>query len=248
MPALRKAALCPTLPSQETLCGRCPFLASLAFPFLTALYLLPPLFLTSSVVKAPPAPRSFCAILAPPLIPHTAVARVCLPRWPSRCHPRAVVRWPPPTPPHPMHSPTPAHPVRAALRYCRVLRPGGAVVVARAGSGHLHELRQLAGAPSRTAPKQFAAGQGEMYCRFCSQERYRGAMLLDLLEMTSFCRRASPERLQAMRQHAGAGGQSEGADAEDHGHEKAVTVDIITSTHRVWLGTGGFAESPGNLY
>jgi TPP-dependent pyruvate/acetoin dehydrogenase alpha subunit len=87
-----------------------------------------------------------------------------------------------------------------------------------------------------------------MYCRFSRQERYHGAMLLDMLEMTSFCRRASPECLQAMRQRAGAGGQSRSVGAEDQGLGMAVTIDIITSTHRVWLGTGGFAERPDSLY
>jgi hypothetical protein len=120
--------------------------------------------------------------------------------------------------------------------------------VARAGPSHLQELRQLSGAPARTAPKQFAAGQGEMYCRFTSQERYRGDMLLDLLQMTSFCRRASPERQEAMRRHAGVGSRSEGGEGGEQGRGMAVTVDIITSTHRVWLGTGGFAEMPDNLY
>jgi len=120
--------------------------------------------------------------------------------------------------------------------YCRVLRPGGAVVVARAGPRHLKELRALSGAPTFSEPKQFAAGQGELYCRFASEERYRGEVLLHLLETTPFCRRASPERQAAMRRYA-----------EDE-EGLLLTVDIISTTHRVWLGTGGFAEKPDNLY
>ena len=41
---------------------------------------------------------------------------------------------------------------------------------------------------------------------------------------------------------AAAGGGADGGGGLD------VTLDVITSTHRVWLGTGGFAECPEALY
>ena len=108
----------------------------------------------------------------------------------------------------------------------RVLRPGGAVVVARAGSDHLQELRQLAGEEPWRPPKELTQGFGENYLRVRSQERYQGDTAVSLLEMTPFVRHAPAERRDAM--HALAAGD---------GIE--TTVDVIISTHRVWLGTGG---------
>ena len=71
--------------------------------------------------------------------------------------------------------------------------------------------------------------------------------------MTPFCRKAPHERKAALRRAAAAdaaanaagGGADGGADG---GGGLDVTLDVITSTHRVWLGTGGFAECPEALY
>lgn len=110
---------------------------------------------------------------------------------------------------------------------CRVLGPGGAVVVARAGNRHLRELQQR-GSDTPSEPKQFAAGLAEEYVRVCTQETYRGQLATGLLEMS------------------GLGGQAHGLIAGGGGDDDAdiqlvapVTVDLICSTHRVWLGTGG---------
>ena len=106
---------------------------------------------------------------------------------------------------------------------CRVLRPGGAVVVARAGNRHLRELRP-SDAFASDEPKQFAAGLAEQYVRVCTEERYRGALATELLAM------------------AGVGGASDTLLDSGSGEVQLaapVTVDLICSTHRVWLGTGG---------
>lgn len=109
--------------------------------------------------------------------------------------------------------------------FCRVLRPGGAVIVARPGGRHLQELTTRGN--SEEAPKQFAAGLGEQYVRVCTEEHYEGALATHLLEMAG-CSDSAKDLL-----------------VDEHS-EKAmprlatpVTVDLIISTHRVWLGTGG---------
>ena len=99
--------------------------------------------------------------------------------------------------------------------FCRVLKPGGAVVVARAGSTHLHELRSAdEQREAEQPPKQFAAGLAEQYVRVCTEERYSGASAASLLVMEARQQPADEEELRC-------------------------TVDVIVSTHRVWLGTGG---------
>ena len=109
---------------------------------------------------------------------------------------------------------------------CRVLRPGGAVIVARGGFDHLRSLYALAGADALAAPrapKQFTAGLAENYARIRSKESFRGEMAASLLAMTPFVQRAPTsvrERLYSLP-------------------ELTTTVDVIMSTHRVWLGTGG---------
>ena len=107
---------------------------------------------------------------------------------------------------------------------CRVLHPGGAVVVARSGNRHLRELRPSE-AFGNDEPKQFAAGLAEQYIRVCTEEHYRGALATELLTM------------------AGVGGTASDALLDSGGDEvqltAPVTVDLICSTHRVWLGTGG---------
>jgi len=116
--------------------------------------------------------------------------------------------------------------------FCRVLRPGGAVVVARAGPEHLIELKRTAAKqmntldPKAGAPKQFAAGLAENYVRVRSEAVYSAQMADNLLRMTPSLRglwRDAPDKHSALRQTAADG----------------VTVDLIISTHRVWLGTGG---------
>mmetsp|Transcript_6632 Transcript_6632/g.20674 ORF Transcript_6632/g.20674 Transcript_6632/m.20674 type:complete len:111 (+) Transcript_6632:407-739(+) len=110
----------------------------------------------------------------------------------------------------------------------------------------------MCGAPAPATPKQFSAGQAEMYCRFTSQERYEGEVLLDLQNMTPFYRRSKPyANANKIRDRS-----SLALDARTMGGQAGVatlepidlTVDIIASTHRVWLGTGGFAEKPEELY
>jgi len=110
--------------------------------------------------------------------------------------------------------------------FCRVLRPGGAIIVARAGFDHLRSLRGLAEAEETTPrpPKQFTAGLAENYARLRTERAiYSGEKASNLLEMTPFVRSAPAhvkERLHSLS-------------------ELTTTVDIIMSTHRVWLGTGG---------
>ena len=98
--------------------------------------------------------------------------------------------------------------------FLRVLRPGGAVVTVRGGREHLAELRRRSAAAEGTSqPKQFPAGLAENYVRVRTEEAYSGAAAAALVEM------AGP-----------------GTEAAAPGR---VTVDVIISTHRVWLGTGG---------
>ena len=111
---------------------------------------------------------------------------------------------------------------------CRVLRPGGAVVVARPGPEHLIELK---GESSRREPKQFAAGLGERYERYLEVETYSSADARKLIEMS---------QLQSNLSSTVLAGLASGL--------LNVTVDVLTTTHRVWLGTGGYREKPGILY
>ena len=74
-------------------------------------------------------------------------------------------------------------------------------------------------------PKELTQGFGENYRRLRSTELFRGEQAAALLAMTPFVRRAPPERLAAMRELAAADGLQ-------------TTVDVILSTHRVWLGAG----------
>ena len=109
--------------------------------------------------------------------------------------------------------------------FCRVLRPGGAIIVARAGATHLQELRARAGAHETAPrePKEFSAGLAENYGRLRSAEVLSGALAGRLLEMTPFVRHASPHLRRELEAAV----------------ELPVTVDFIISTHRVWLGAAG---------
>ena len=114
--------------------------------------------------------------------------------------------------------------------FCRVLRPGGAVVVARPGPDHLYELQQRVSggvAAQRRVPKQFPAALAENYVRVRTEEALTGSAAASLLEMTPLVRRAS-ERARADLQQQVAREQP-----------LECTIDLIVSTHRVWLGTGG---------
>jgi len=67
---------------------------------------------------------------------------------------------------------------------CRVLRPGGAIIVARLGSDHLLELRSESERLQQQAPpKQFAAGLAENYVRHRSEQMYCGALADSLRAM-----------------------------------------------------------------
>ena len=115
--------------------------------------------------------------------------------------------------------------------------------------------------PTSPSP-QVSAGQGEKYTRLELQRRYRGDALEALCGMTPFCRKAPHERKAALRRAADAADAADTAAAADAAADAAaaagggadggggldVTLDVITSTHRVWLGTGGFAECPEALY
>ena len=108
--------------------------------------------------------------------------------------------------------------------FCRVLRPGGAVVVARHGALYLSELAHDRDADA--PPKQFAAGLAKNYVRACTREQYGGTLATHFVEMAGLDATARSALL-------GAGGGGEDALAHP------VTIDLIISTHRVWLGTGG---------
>jgi 23S rRNA (guanine745-N1)-methyltransferase len=107
--------------------------------------------------------------------------------------------------------------------FCRVLRPGGAVVVARAGHEHLQELRPLAGAPPWRASKELSQGFGESYARHRTVSTFTGQSAEHLLAMTPWTRNAPEANQQALR------------DAMSNG--LTTTFDLIITTHRVWLGT-----------
>ena len=79
--------------------------------------------------------------------------------------------------------------------FCRVLRPGGVVIVARPGNRHLSELRtQLlrdstgAPVPGSEPPKQFSAGLAENYLRVSTEEQLGGSMAEHLLAMTPWAK------------------------------------------------------------
>ena len=122
---------------------------------------------------------------------------------------------------------------------CRVLKPGGAVIVARAGRRHLDELRHLAhtrgggdaslarAARAPSEPKQFSSGLAEHYIRSTTEESYQPEVMRSLLAMTPYTRHLL--ELEHGVQHSDLEGMT-------------TTVDFICSTHRVWLGTGGEPE------
>jgi len=121
--------------------------------------------------------------------------------------------------------------------FCRVLKPGGVVIVARGGNRHLHELRsQLKDADAMRgseAPKQFSAGLAENYLRLKSEEEYSSELASQLVEMTAWGAK-KPHEAAAQREKLLQCVRS----ADGEASTKA-TVDFIVSTHRVWLGTGG---------
>ena len=81
-------------------------------------------------------------------------------------------------------------------------------------------------------------GLAEQYGRCRTTETYRGDVAAALLEMTPAVRRADDAR----RAELAAAAASEAG--------LATEVDFIFTTHRVWLGTGGYAErdDPDALY
>ncbi|KAL3895746.1 MAG: hypothetical protein SGPRY_013437 [Prymnesium sp.] len=88
----------------------------------------------------------------------------------------------------------------------RVLRPGGAVVVARAGREHLKELRALAGGPPWRPPKESTQGFGENYSRIRTEEHFSESAARSLLAMTPMVRDvADKEKQAAMEKLASAG-------------------------------------------
>ena len=87
---------------------------------------------------------------------------------------------------------------------------------------HLHELREFVGAAPRIEPSEISACLGENYVRSCTKQKFAGDDLKNLLAMTSFVAGASEEARAA---------------AEDL-KTFTTTIDLIVSTHRVWLGTG----------
>ena len=128
--------------------------------------------------------------------------------------------------------------------FCRVLRPGGVVIVARPGNRHLSELRtQLlrdstgAPVPGSEPPKQFSAGLAENYLRVSTEEQLGGSMAEHLLAMTPWGETRRKEALlKELFKEGGGGGNGNG---KDDGKMMTATIDMIVSTHRVWLGTGG---------
>ena len=75
------------------------------------------------------------------------------------------------------------------------------------------------------AEKQYAAGLAENYARVQTVETWRGELKRSMLDgVAPSVVRAAPE---ARRRGL--------VDAE----QLSATVDVIVSTHRVWLGTGG---------
>jgi 23S rRNA (guanine745-N1)-methyltransferase len=119
--------------------------------------------------------------------------------------------------------------------FCRVLKPCGCVIVARAGNRHLHQLRseliEASNVPGAEEPKQFSAGLAERYARVCTEESYGEEMARQLLAMTAW---GEEEAKEALIERRFGGGRS-----SSDGPMLTATVDMIMSTHRVWLGTGG---------
>jgi len=120
---------------------------------------------------------------------------------------------------------------------CRVLKPGGAVVVARAGRQHLEQLHHLVSKrggeeaemsrmSAASEPKQFSSGLAEHYLRCTTEESYDSDSMSALLGMTPF----TSELLAC--------GELDASELA----ASPVTLDAICSTHRVWLGTGGEPE------
>lgn len=111
-----------------------------------------------------------------------------------------------------------------------MLRPGGAVIVARAGPDHLQQIKRrvLGTHADRAPPKkaQYPAALAENYVRVKTEEAFTSELAAHLLQMTPLVRRATETcRAELLRE----------ADRA----ELACTIDLIISTHRVWLGTGG---------
>ena len=145
--------------------------------------------------------------------------------------------------------------------FCRVLKPGGVVIVARAGNKHLQELHKVAssmsGAPSADAvdpPKKFSAGLAENYIRICTEEAYTAQTLEQIIAITPWGKQPTDaqghreELLERRLKLPPVTNKGSGDEAPDRHQEPSgsasvqgttTTVDFIISTHRVWLGTGG---------
>ena len=121
---------------------------------------------------------------------------------------------------------------------CRVLRPGGAVVVARAGREHLRELRESLDLYRPNSPKEFSAGLAEKYLRVTTSERFGIEAFDHLMAMTPFVRAATREQQARAREQFFRGGEG-GEEGGGALMSTPLTVDVIISTHRVWHGTGG---------
>ena len=111
-----------------------------------------------------------------------------------------------------------------------MLRPGGAVIVVRAGPRHHFDeaCGDTCGRGGRALsadadlrrqharrPKQHPAGLAEMYVRALTLETYCGELNELLLAM-----------------------EGQGVGVEGQADSRTTTVDWLISTHRVWLGTG----------
>ena len=152
-----------------------------------------------------------------------------------------------------------------------MLRPGGAVVMARHGPKHCIELREALAKlrakderrggrqlppqpPERVlTPKQFAAGLGENYVRIHRQEELSVDQATNLLTITPALRDAVAkggegsleaattilDRLLVARDgRAGTNGRARDGTSTPTPQLRC-TMDMMISTHRVWLGTGG---------
>lgn len=109
------------------------------------------------------------------------------------------------------------------------MRSPQAVVVARAGSRHLRELKAWSpGEENAESPKQFSAGLAENYLRVCTEERFSEPLASQLLTIAGTAPRPEgpAQRVQRVAR-------------PKRRTPASTTVDWIVSTHRVWLGTGG---------